>query len=305
MKKTALSLVLGSATLALAAPAFAQGTPAVGLPKETTKASSASTGKTEIATGGTFAAASAADDAKELTEASLAAGGLFSSGNARTVAVTAAGKVKIRRDEHQFTGAAAANYARAGKAGTPVDTTVENYQGLLRYDYFFGNAVSLFLQSSGRNDRFQGLDFRLNVDPGIAYYFVNEKARRLNVELGYDLQHDIRRDASRVVPVAADAPAGTQPTVLPKTQTLHNVRAFVGFENKIYKEVGFLSSLEYLQNVEDLGTYRLIFDVGLKSNISNKLAIATTYTMRYENKPLPSVFKADSIASVNLVYTLF
>jgi len=27
--------------------------------------------------------------------------------------------------------------------------------------------------------------------------------------------------------------------------------------------------------------------------------------MRFENKPLPDVEKADSIASVNLVYTLF
>ena len=30
-----------------------------------------------------------------------------------------------------------------------------------------------------------------------------------------------------------------------------------------------------------------------------------TYTMRYENKPLPTVETTDSIASVNLVYTLF
>jgi len=35
------------------------------------------------------------------------------------------------------------------------------------------------------------------------------------------------------------------------------------------------------------------------------LAVAMTYTMRYENKPLPAVETTDSIASVNLVYTLF
>ena len=65
------------------------------------------------------------------------------------------------------------------------------------------------------------------------------------------------------------------------------------------------TGLEYLQNVSDLGTYRLVFDIGIKSNIADNLAIATTYTMRYENKPLPSVESTDSIASVNLVYTLF
>jgi putative salt-induced outer membrane protein len=79
----------------------------------------------------------------------------------------------------------------------------------------------------------------------------------------------------------------------------------VGYDNKLYKEVAFITSFEYLQNVSDLGTYRFVYDVGLKSNIGANLAIATTYTMRFENKPLPDIEKADSIASVNLVYTLF
>ena len=101
------------------------------------------------------------------------------------------------------------------------------------------------------------------------------------------------------------APPGTLPTELDKTQDLHNARLFIGYENKLYKEVSFVTSLEYLQNFADTDKYRLIFDIGLKSNIAEKLAIATTYTMRYENAPLPNVEKADSIASVNLVYTLF
>jgi putative salt-induced outer membrane protein len=57
--------------------------------------------------------------------------------------------------------------------------------------------------------------------------------------------------------------------------------------------------------VERSETYRLVFDVGLKSSIGGNFAVATTYTMRFENEPLPTVEKTDSIASVNLVYTLF
>ena len=278
------------------------------LPTGTVKANAATTGSTDVAKGG-FAtgAVPAADDPSHATEASIQAGGLFSSGNARTIALTTAGKFRIRRDEHQFSTAASANFARAGKTGTPVETTVENYQGLLRYDYFILEPLALFLQSTGRRDRFQGLDLRLNVDPGAAYYFVNTKKQSLRAELGYDLQHDIRRDASRTIaaPTPADGSPPPPPTRVDKTQTLHNVRAFVGYENKLYEAVGFITSFEYLQNVSDLGTYRLIFDVGLKTNISTNLAIATTYTMRFENKPLPTVEKTDSIASVNLVYTLF
>lgn len=300
-------LLAFAATVGFAKAASAQSAQSDALPAGTVKANTATKGQTEIAKGGEFAQGGlpAADDPTHTTEASLAAGGLFSSGNARTVALTSVGKYRLRRDEHQFSMAATANYARAGKTGTPVETTVENLQGLLRYDYFFTNHIAGFLQSTARRDRFQGLDLRLNIDPGVAYYFLNTKKQQLRVEGGYDLQHDVRRNADRIQPVPDGSPPGTQPVIVDKTQTLHNGRVYVGYENKLYKEVAFVTSLEYLQNFADFDKYRLVFDAGVKSNISDKFAIATTYTMRYENRPLPNVLNADSIASVTLVYTLF
>lgn len=295
--------------LVLSTAQVAQAEEGTTIPAETLKGSAASTGKTDIAKGGFVTGAlPAEDDPKQATELSIAAGGLFSSGNARTVAVTTAGKLKVRRDEHQLGVQLAANFARAGKKGESVETAVENYQGLLRYDYFFTDNIAAFLQSSARRDRFQGLDLRVNLDPGLAYYVINTKKQSLRAEGGYDLQYDVRRDASRVqTPPAAvaGAPAPAPLPLLDKTQTLHNVRLFAGYENKLYKEVGLVTGLEYLQNVSDVGTYRLVFDIGIKSNVADNLAIATTYTMRYENKPLPSVENTDSIASINLVYTLF
>ena len=298
----AVALVTSATRVTLAADPPAQ-------PAETVKAQTATTGKTDIAKSG-FATGSmpADEDPRDATELAISAGGLFASGNARTVALTSAAKLKVRRDEHQFSMALAGNFARSGKKGESVETAVENYQGLLRYDYFLSNHVALFLQSSARRDRFQGLDLRLNVDPGLAYYFINTKKQTLRGEGGYDLQHDVRRDASRVQTPEAVAPGAPPPAPLPlldKTQTLHNIRLFAGYDSKLYKEVSLISGIEYLQNVSDFGTYRLVFDIGIKSNVADNLAIATTYTMRYENKPLPTVENTDSIASVNLVYTLF
>ena len=296
------ALVLCTANVALADD------PQPTLPDATLKGSSASTGSNDIAKGGFATGAMPADDdPTHATEASVGAGGLFSSGNAKTVALTALAKLRVRRDEHQFTMALAANFARAGKTGEAVETTVENFQGLLRYDYFFTNNFAAFLQTSARHDRFQGLDLRYNLDPGVSYYFINTKKSQLRTEVGYDFQHDVRRDDALIeVQTSSDptvpAPA---PIILPKTQTLHNVRLFAGYDNKLYKEVSLTTGFEFLQNVSDAGTYRFVFDIGIKSNVSDNLAIATTYTMRYENKPLPSVEPTDSIASINLVYTLF
>ena len=307
MKRAGISLL--ALALVLSAARVAQAEEGKTIPAETLKGTAASTGKTDVAKGGFATGALPSEgDPKQATEVSIAAGGLFSSGNARTVAVTTAGKLKVRRDEHQLGVQLAANFARAGKKGESVDTTVENYQGLLRYDYFFTDKIAGFLQSSARHDRFQGLDLRFNLDPGLAYYFINTKKQSLRGEGGYDLQYDVRRDASRVqtpTAAAAGAPAPAPLPLLDKTQTLHNLRLFAGYENKLYKEVGLVTGLEYLQNVSDAGTYRLVFDIGIKSNIADNLAIATTYTMRYENKPLPSVENTDSMASINLVYTLF
>lgn len=309
---SALAPSVACAVLAYSPSVLAQagagaGAPPAASPSETVKAKTATTGKNDVATGGfVVSKAPADDDPKHIDDVSLGLGGLFSAGNARTVALTALARGRFRRDEHQFSFATTGNFARAGKKGEAIDTTVENYQGLLRYDYFFTNDVSFFLQSTGRRDRFQGLTLRLNVDPGVAYYFVNTKTHRFQVEGGYDLQHDIRRDDSLVVPLPDDAPAGTPPLPpLDKTNTLHNARLFVGYENKLRKEVAFIASVEYLQNFADFGTYRVIGDIGLKSNVAEHLALATTYTARYENKPLPTVDSLDSIASVNLVYSFF
>jgi putative salt-induced outer membrane protein YdiY len=278
------------------------------LPAETIKPSTATSGKTDLAAS-TFATGNALEEKEEqyATEASVSLGGLFASGNARQVALTSAGKLRIRRYESQISAAAAWNFARAAKKGeTAAETTVENYQALGRYDLFLSPRISLFLQSTIRRDRFQGLDLRLNIDPGVAYHFIQTTNQRLGLEVGYDIQHDIRRDQSRVVVIPATPPA-TEPTVFTadKTRTLHNVRAFLGYENKLYSEVSFIASLEYIQNFQNSQLYRLVFDTGLKSTIRSKLAVAATYTMRFENRPLPGVERADSLASIALVYTLF
>ncbi len=307
---TARALLITPAILALllvGSAARAQGTASPTMPAETLKPTTATKGTTDIAKGGFVSTERPKDDdPSQATALDIAAGGLFTAGNSRVIALTSAAKFRIRRDENQFSTALAANFARSGKVGTTTETTVSNYQGLLRYDYFISDKVSLFLQSTARRDRFQGLDLRLNVDPGVAYYFIDTKTHRLQAEIGYDFQYDNRRDESLAQKPPADAPAGTPaPPPLDKTQVLHNSRLFVGYENKLRKEVALVMSAEYIQNFADAKVWRLIGDIGLKSNVADSLALATTFTMRYENTPLPNVEDLDSIASFSLIYTFF
>ena len=98
MKRGTIGFLVAAFASTLAQTAAAQSTPTV-IPTETLKAQTATKGTTDVAKGG-FAAGGipADDDPRQATEASVAAGGLFASGNARTVALTSMGKLRLRRD---------------------------------------------------------------------------------------------------------------------------------------------------------------------------------------------------------------
>ena len=269
------------------------------LPKGLADQKPASAGKTDVAKEG-FEGATKPEDDKDASQAEISAGGLVASGNSKQMALTSAGKVRIRRDKHQFTGAAAANFARAAAPDAPdqgMQTTVENLQGRVRYDYFFAKHWSLFAAVTGRRDRFQGLDLRLNVDPGLAYYVIDEAKQQLSLEGGYDLQYDIRRDDE----IAAALASGED---VKKTEVRHSGRAFAGYENKLNERVSGSLGMEYIQSVQNSTKWRLTWDASLASNIVGKFSTAVTINVRYDHEPLPGVEKTDVMTSFNLVYGL-
>ncbi len=256
------------------------------------KHDAATTGTTEISSGG-FESVVEPAESKDATELRVSAGGLFASGNSRLLSVTSASTFRLRRAANQAGASAAANFARAAAAADePMETTVENVQGKARYDRFFAGEFAAFLAVSARRDRFQGLDLRLNVDPGLAYYFVDDAKHQLWSELGYDLQYDVRRRQSI---------AGT---ALGRTETRHSARAFAGYDNKLNASVSFVTGVEYLQSVMASEDWRLNVDAGLTSAIAGRFSATTAFGLRYDHHPLPGIEKLDTLTSFSLVYTL-
>lgn len=262
--------------------------------------SKATEGETNVAVDG-FESAEKPADAQDATEMTLSAGGLLASGNSRSLALTAATNAKLRRRAHQLRVAASANYGQAAtERDAPMATNVENYQGRLRYDYFVSQRVSLFVGSSARHDRFQGLDLRLNIDPGLAYYFVDEPKHHFWGEIGYDYQFDIRDEAI----VAAEG--------IDRRQSRHHSRLFIGYDNKVNDAVSFVMGVEYLQglspyrdSVTDHVNWQLNSDFGLTSRISERFSVAMHLNVRYDNNPLQDLARTDVLTSANLVYDLF
>jgi putative salt-induced outer membrane protein YdiY len=272
------------------------------LPAGSTPQAPASKGTTDL-TAQKFETAVKDDPAKakDATELSVGAGGLSSSGNARLIAATANGQFRFRRTDNQFTAALAGNYSRTAAPGQPLATTVENFQSKARYDRFFLTDWTAFFGAQARNDRFQGLDLRLQLDPGLGYYFINDPKQLFWAELGYDYLHDIRRDEDRVVKDAAGIPTGE---IIDKTNSVHSGRAFVGYDNQINEAVTFTLGFEYLQGLSDTAIHRFTNDVKLSSKLGGGFSVTTSFSVRYDSVPLPGKEKVDTLTSLNLVYKL-
>jgi putative salt-induced outer membrane protein len=261
----------------------------------------ASAGSTEVAKEGFQPVALPTAESKDASTLKLTLGGFLSAGNSRTIAFTSAADYFLRRSSSQFTALAAANYGgSAAEAGDPYRTTVNNYQGRVRYDHFFVTGLAGFASVSARRDTFQGLDLRLNFDPGLAYYFIDEQGHRLWAEAGYDLQYDLRNQ-DYIDDRALEAPLAP---LIEDSEVRHNLRAFFGYDNQLTDSVKFSTGLEYLQNVQEAKNARVNFDAALTAQLNDDFSVATTFSMKFDNNPLPGVEKTDLITALNLVYTM-
>lgn len=292
---TPLAVHLGVAGSSIAAAGTG---PAV--PAGTGAQDPATSGSTEIGNQGTFASAEteAADEGEESTDATeleISAGGIYSTGNARLLAITGLGRFRLRRERHQFRTEVAGNYGRTAlEPDAEPETAIANVQGLARYDFFFHPRFSAFLMGQARHDQFQGLDLRLNIDPGIAAYAIQKANHRLWFEVGYDFQYDIRRDEALAEALAA---TGTLPD---KTATNHAARIYAGYNNNLSKYVTFDTGIEYLQSVLVARRFRVNWLSSLTTQLADRISVGLTFALRYENQPLPTVQKLDTITSILL-----
>ena len=144
-----------------------------------------------------------------------------------------------------------------------------------------------------RRDRFQGLDCRLNLDPGVAYYFVDQKSQQLWSEVGYDLQNDGRRDENVAAAQASGDPVD-------KTDVQHSGRLFAGYNNALNEHVKFTTGLEYLQGLPETERWRLNWDAGLTSAIGGHFSLSTHFSLKYDPAPPPAGQETDPLTASSL-----
>jgi Protein of unknown function, DUF481 len=257
------------------------------------------------------------------TSVALSAGGQLATGNSRLLAVTANGKLDLRRGANGFGASIIGNYGESGvlnadgtpSTHTPFVTSTENFQGRLRYDRYILDRLSVFLIGTVRHDKFQGIDGRVNVDPGVKYLFVLTDATTFWGEVGYDFQYDARNGSALGVVDASGNPVlapNGDPVLLSSTATDHSVRAFLGFKHAFNSKVTFVTGLEYLQSLYSSDSnavvpgaqydYRINYDALLAANVGGGFSFGVGFSARYDNTPLPGKQNTDTVTTFNLIY---
>lgn len=241
---------------------------------------------------------------KDVSQASIAGGLQLTTGNSRLLALSANGNFEIRRDRNGFLGALVANYGEgSASASAPRTTTAENVQGKLRYERYFIDPLAGFLQLTGRYDRFQGLLFRLNVDPGVKAIFFQNDTHSMWGELGYDLQHDTRLESARgFVDADGNQFPFPQPNFLPKTYTDHSVRAYVGYRAAVNKIVTFSTGIEFIQSFKEFDRSRLNFDALVAAKLFAGFSLGVGFSARFDNAPLANKEKLDTVTTATIIY---
>ena len=256
--------------------------------------------KALVAGPGGGAAAPVKKDELDVTNAAVSAGGQLSTGNSRQLAGTASGEFDTRFSDNGLGAAILANYGESTSPGHHARATAENLQGRLRYDRYLLDQLSVFLINTGRHDRFQGLDFRYNLDPGVKYLFVQESATKAWGELGYDLQYDVRRNDARNV-FAADGVTVVER--LDKTAVDHSARVFAGFTHAFNDAVNLNLGLEYLQSFVESTQYRLNFDALFAAKLGAGLALGAGFGARFDHAPLPDKKQLDTLSVISIIYS--
>jgi len=273
----------------------------------------------------------AAAPATDSTNAAVSAGGQYATGNSKLFAATALGKFDMRRGANGFGAMIVGNYAEgATPPATTWKATTENLQGKLRYDRYFTPAFGAFLQLTGTSDVFQAILFRLNVDPGVKLFFVDDPTTKFWGEVGYDFEFDDNYVATNGIELAGGGgiafDTNNLPYVIASENTVESTRLFVGFKHAFNKDVLLSAGLEYLQGLAGTGTgtpavpngyaasqvdlvptsvtgARINGDALFAAQVGGGFSVGLGIAEKYKSSPLAGKVHLDSTGTVSLIYS--
>jgi putative salt-induced outer membrane protein YdiY len=238
--------------------------------------------------------------------ANVSVGTALNGGNTRSYAGTLGGRFLLTRFPHQVTVEALGNWTKSrvtqtdsatGESTQSLETTASNILAKARYDIFLAKNDALFVAMAPRNDRFAGLDMRLQNQAGyLRNLYVPADNHRLWLEVGYDGTYD----NIHLGPVGTTAavPAGTK-----EIDFVHSARVFVGYSNALTQLATLNVGVESLFDVEDKNNTRVNAVAELTSSLSQRFKLSIQSRLLYDQTPVQGKEKTDYITTAQLVFS--
>lgn len=117
----------------------------------------------------------------------VVAGGSMASGNTDSRGANGSAMLQFRADRHRGTVRAKGNY---NETSDVID--VQNASGSLKYDYFLSKKLFTYGQVLIEHDKFQDLDLRYTLGPGLGYQFIESSDISLFAEAGISYVNEKR-----------------------------------------------------------------------------------------------------------------
>jgi len=165
------------------------------------------------------------------------------------------------------------------------EKNAENYFAELRLNHDFTKKSYIFAMGGWRQDKFAGYDRRLYGGGGTGYKFLDGPTHMLEGEIGANYMNEEYIDNT-----SSDFIQG---------------RAFAEYQYHFTKKSFFSQSGEFLYDFSDSDAYRVNSVTALTSALNDYFSLKASYTIKYNNKPVPDTLKdTDTTLSIALVLNI-
>jgi putative salt-induced outer membrane protein len=173
--------------------------------------------------------------------------------------------------------------------------TAERYEARYQADFKISDRLSWFGGIRGEQDKFSGFAYQATVSTGASYKFIDSPTTKLTGSLGAGYRRSraetlIKSDAGEVLD-RIEGEVDNEPVVTLSSNYEHSFTESTKITNKLLAESG--SDNTAVQN-----------DVALAVNMTDRLALAVGFGVRYNTDPPPLSKNTDTLTTVNLVYNI-
>jgi putative salt-induced outer membrane protein len=173
--------------------------------------------------------------------------------------------------------------------------TAERYEAKYQADFKINDRLSWFGALRGEQDRFSGFAYQATASTGASYKFIDSPQTKLQVSLGagYRRMKDeilVKTDAGEVID-RLEGETQSEPVGTLSSDYEHNFTENTKITNRLLAESG--SDNTALQN-----------DLALQVSMTETLALAVGFGVRYNTDPPPLAEDTDMLTTVNLVYNI-